>query len=262
VAAAPDGLADYAKDTWKLPIAGVKVYVLGHEEQAVYTDATGHFTLTNVPVGDVKVEFDGTTATNAPAGSYFPVMVMDATIRPGVANTMMGSMGTLDQQAANASDPAVYLPRVASDILTPISNTVPTVVTAPADAGTGGTNLTPQQLSELSLTVAPGSLVDANGNPVSNAEVGIRPVPPQLVMDMLPQGLLQHTFDITIQAPGGATFTTPAQLTMPNVFGLAPVRRTARTRLRCRSRRSIRAAISRHPLPLRCSSCAIRRRRS
>jgi hypothetical protein len=143
VKAAPDGLADYANDTWKPPIAGVKVYVLGHEDQAVYTDATGHFTLTNVPVGDVKVEFDGTTATNAPAGSYFPVMVMDATIRPGVANTMMGSMGTLDQQAANATDPAVYLPRVVSDILTPISNTAPTVVSAPADAGTGGTNLTP-----------------------------------------------------------------------------------------------------------------------
>jgi hypothetical protein len=93
VKAAPDGLADYANDTWKLPIAGVKVYVLGDEQEAVYTDATGHFTLTNVPVGDVKVEFDGTTATNAPAGSYFPVMVMDATIRPGVANTIMGSMG-------------------------------------------------------------------------------------------------------------------------------------------------------------------------
>ena len=59
VAAAPDGLADYAKDTWKLPIAGVKVYVLGHEDQAVYTDATGHFTLTNVPTGDVKPDLNG-----------------------------------------------------------------------------------------------------------------------------------------------------------------------------------------------------------
>jgi len=48
VKAAPDGLADYANDTWKLPIAGVKVYVLGHEDQAVYTEGTGHFTLTNV----------------------------------------------------------------------------------------------------------------------------------------------------------------------------------------------------------------------
>src|SRR5262249_26394729 len=51
---------------------------------------------------------------------------------------------------------------------------------------------------------------------------GISPVPPQIVMDMLPPGVMQHTFDITIQAPGGAVFTTPAQLTMPNVFGAAP----------------------------------------
>src|SRR5262249_30027145 len=47
-----------------------------------------------------------------------------------------------------------------------------------------------------------------------------------LVEDMLPPGLMQHTFDITIQAPGGATFTTPAQLTMPNVFGLGPGEKT------------------------------------
>jgi hypothetical protein len=228
VTAGPNGLADYANDTWKLPIAGVKVYVLGHEDQAVYTDAQGHFTLTNVPTGDVKVEFNGTTATNDPSGFYFPVMVMDATIRPGIANTIMGSMGTADQQAANAADPAVYLPRVASDILTPISNTQPTVVTVPADANSGARNfsLTQQQLGQLSLTVQPGSLVDANGNPVSNAQVGISPVPPQLVMDMLPAGILQHTFDITIQAPDGAVFTQPATLTMPNVFGLAPGAKT------------------------------------
>ena len=34
-------------------------------------------------------------------------------------------------------------------------------------------------------------------------------------------GLLQHTFDITIQAPGIATFTTPA-LTFPNAFHAPP----------------------------------------
>jgi hypothetical protein len=175
-----------------------------------------------VPTGDVKVEFDGTTASNAPGGFYFPVMVMDTTIRPGIVNTLMGSMGPLETQAANADNPAVYLPRLSSDILTTISDTAPTVVTATADSGTAGTDLTPQQLSEMSLTVQPGSLVDADGNPVQNAQVGISPVPASLVMDMLPEGLLQHSFDITIQAPGGATFTTPAQLTLPNVFGAAP----------------------------------------
>jgi hypothetical protein len=156
-------------------------------------------------------------------------MTMDLTnVRPGIANTVMGSMGTFDQQAAMAADPAVYLPRVADNILTPLSSTAPTVVTAPADADSASGNfaLTQQQLSELSLTVMPGSLVDANGNPVANPEVGISPVPPQIVQDMLPAGLLQHSFDITIQAPGGAIFTQPATLTAPNVFGLAPGEKT------------------------------------
>ena len=176
------------------------------------------FTLTNVPVGDVKVVFDGTTATNDPAGIYFPTMTMDLTnVRPGIANTVMGSMGTLAEQQADAADPAIYLPRIADNILTPLSMTAPTVVTAPAntDFGSGQVSLTAPQLSELSLTVMPGSLVDANGNPVPNAEVGISPVPPAIVQDMLPAGLLQHSFDVTIQAPGGAVFTQPATLTSP-----------------------------------------------
>ena len=229
VKAAPDGLSDFANDTWKLPISGVKVYALGDEQDAVYTDAQGQFTLTNVPVGDVKVVFDGTTATNPPPGYYFPPMTMDLTnVRPGVANTVMGSMGSQQEQEADAADPAVYLPRIANNILTPLSTTEPTVVTAPpnTDFGSGQVSLTAQQLSELSLTVQPGSLVDSNGNAVPNAQVGISPVPPAMVQDMLPPGILQHTFDITIQAPGGAVFTQPATLTAPNTLGLAPGTKT------------------------------------
>jgi len=72
-----------------LPIAGVKVYVLGMENNVAYTDANGRFTLTNMPVGDVKVVLDGRTATNPPAGYYFPEMVMDTTFEPGVTNGVM-----------------------------------------------------------------------------------------------------------------------------------------------------------------------------
>src|SRR5947207_15022753 len=46
-----------------LPIRGVKVFVLGIENNVAYTDASGSFTLTNMPVGDVKVVLDGRTAT-------------------------------------------------------------------------------------------------------------------------------------------------------------------------------------------------------
>src|SRR5204863_4984927 len=42
------------------------------------------------------------------------------------------------------------------------------------------------------------------------------------VREMLPIGLLQHTFDITVQAPGITNFATPAPMTFPNLFGAEP----------------------------------------
>jgi hypothetical protein len=58
--------------------------------------------LTDVPAGTVKVAIDGRTATNAPAGVFFPEMVMDAELlEPGVTNTLMGSMGTAAKRLAN-----------------------------------------------------------------------------------------------------------------------------------------------------------------
>src|SRR5262249_53886808 len=88
VRAGPDQTLHTTDDVYLNPIAHVKVYILGHESEAVFTDAQGNFTLTNVPTGNVKVAFDGRTATNAPTGFYFPEMVMDTTIRPGVVNTI------------------------------------------------------------------------------------------------------------------------------------------------------------------------------
>jgi Ca2+-binding RTX toxin-like protein/membrane-associated phospholipid phosphatase len=219
VRAGPNGLTDGAGNTWLNPLAGVKVYVLGREDDFVLTDAQGRFTLTDMPAGTVKLAIDGRTATNAPADIFFPEMVMDLTIRPGITNTVMGSMGPREAQLEHADNPAVYLPRLDSAMLTPLSESGDTIITA---RGAQNTALTADQLGLIQLKVAPGSLVDENGNPVAGATVGIGSVPPSMVMDMLPPGVLQHSFDITIQAPGGAVFTTPAELTLPNIFGAAP----------------------------------------
>src|SRR5262249_17223296 len=82
--------------------------------------------------------------------------------------------------------------------------------------------LSETQRQYLTVEIMPNSLVGMNGHAMSNAQVGISVVPPELVRDMLPPGLLQHTFDITIQAPGVSTFTTPAPMTFPNVFNAPP----------------------------------------
>jgi hypothetical protein len=85
------------------PIAGVTVYILGHEDEAVQTDAQGRFSFASAPVGDVKVVIDGRTATNAPKGISFPVLVVDLNVKPGQDNTIEGSRGSVEAQRPTSS---------------------------------------------------------------------------------------------------------------------------------------------------------------
>lgn len=206
-------------DVRYLPLEGVTVFILGREGEAVVTDADGRFELTNVPAGVIKIAVDGRTAVNAPLGTFFPEMVMDMIVRPGVENTIPGGSGTVEMQVAMQGREDVYLPRLLESILQPVSATDPTVVGV--DAGSAP-NLPPEQIPLLTLEVQPGSLVGHDGQPLADPTVGISTVPPELVRDMLPPGVLQHTFDITIQAPDAAVFTAPATLTFPNVFNAPP----------------------------------------
>jgi hypothetical protein len=215
----PDGAAHTDDDVFLERLAGVKVYILGLEDRAVYTDAQGRFSINDVPAGVVKVAVDGRTATNAPSGAFFPEMVMDVTIRPGQPNTIMGTMGSSAEQQENLNRGEIYLPRLSTSILTTIAADQPTVVGTPVE---GAPNLLEADRNRIQLLVQPGSVIGENGQPLANAKVGIATVPPELVRDMLPPGILQHTFDLTIQAPGASVFSTPLQLTLPNVFNAAP----------------------------------------
>ena len=219
VKAGPDGILHTADDIYLHPLANVKVYIIGMENHTVYTDAQGRFSFSGVPSGDVKLAIDGRTATNSPSGVYFPEMVMDLNLVVGQANTVMGTMGSQAEQVANQNIPVVYLPRVQTSILQTVSTTQDTMIQPDAMAAP---NLTADQRAMLHLDVAPNTVVGMDGQPLAGAQVGISTVPPELVKDMLPPGLLQHTFDITIQAPGAAAFTQPLQMSFPNVFNAAP----------------------------------------
>ncbi len=94
VKAGPDGVLMTADDVYVNPIANVKVYIIGMEDQAVFTDGSGNFELDNIPTGDVKLVVDGLTASNAPDGFYYPEMVMNLQIFPGIQNTVMAAMET------------------------------------------------------------------------------------------------------------------------------------------------------------------------
>jgi hypothetical protein len=222
VAAGPDGVLMTADDVYLHPIAGAKVYILGLEDQAVTTGADGSFSFSSVPSGDVKLVVDGTTATSAPPGYYFPTMTMDLTIQAGQANTVMGSMSTPAGEGVNPADKGVYLPRLATSILQMVQagqSAAETIAISPDS----GLDLTPDQQKYLSITIPPDeTMIGTDGQPMASAQLGISVVPPSLVADMLPPGLLQHTFDITVQAPDVALFTEPVAFSMPNVFNQAP----------------------------------------
>lgn len=215
----PDQVLHTPDDVFLTPLAGVKVFIVGLESQFVLTDAQGNFSFASAPAGNVKLAIDGRTATNAPAGTFFPEMVMDLNLEAGRANTVMGTMGTREQQVANRDRQEVYLPRLQTSILQNVSGAAPTTITVMPEAAA---NITPEQRALLTLQVQPGSMRDQNGNPVAAGQVGISTVPAALVREMLPPGLLQHTFDITIQSPGVTNFATPAPMTFPNLFGGKP----------------------------------------
>lgn len=215
----PDAILMTADDNYLLPLSNVKVFILGLEDQAVFTDDQGRFSFAAVPSGNVKLAVDGRTATNAPAGIFFPEMVMDLMLDPGRANTVMGSMGTHDAQLAMDDILGVHLPRLQSDILHDVN---PTEVTRIAVTAESAPYLTPEKQRFLTIEIQPGSLIGLDGQPLATGQVGISMVPPEMVREMLPPGLLQHTLDITIQAPGIAAFSTPMPMTAPNLFGAAP----------------------------------------
>ncbi|MDN5873143.1 MAG: Ig-like domain-containing protein, partial [Sinobacteraceae bacterium] len=215
----PDGVIHTPDDVFLNPIAHAKVYIIGLEDKVVYTDANGNFELTEVPVGEVKIAVDGRTATNAPEGIFFPEMVMAAQLLPGVTNTVMGSMGSNEERIANVDRQEVYLPRVETASLQQISQTETTVVTVDDKSAP---DLTDEQRSQLTLTVPPGSAVGFDGKPLDDVEIGINTVPPELIRDMMPPGLIQLSATVTIQAPGVAQFAEPLQFSFPNIYGATP----------------------------------------
>jgi len=159
-----DGIVNTMDDLLLLPIAGARVYLLGREDQVLITGPNGRFHFDSVPVGNVKVVVDGRTAANAPAGMYFPEMVMDANMAAGVDNyTMLGM-------------PVIYLPRLSKTILQDINAGTNTTITTKPEGASG---LTDSQRQQLTIDVPADSLVSADGSKLVSGQIGISTVPPE-----------------------------------------------------------------------------------
>ncbi len=209
----PDGRLGTGDDAYQFPIDHVQVYVYGRENEAVFTDEFGHFTLTNVPTGDVQLVVNGLSATNAPAGFYYPELTMDILVEPGRENLVMEGMAK--EPGSGAGIRGVYLTRLRTEMLKPVSDTAPTLITVDEESAA---ELTPQQRPFLTIEVAPRTVVDRNGQPISNPRVGLTTIPREYAFEMLPPGLFEQAFVFTVQSPEAGFFTQPARMTFPNVF--------------------------------------------
>jgi hypothetical protein len=154
--------------------------------EPVQTGPTGQFAIEPAPVGTFKLMADGATAPGGP----WPTLEFDVV--------------TIAGRTIDVGLP-IYLPALDAEAQLCVSET------------TGGT-LTLPQVPGFALTVAPGAATFAGGS--RTGCLSVTPVNGDKV-PMAPGFGQQPRFVVTIQ-PVGTVFNPPAQLTLPNVDGLAP----------------------------------------
>ncbi len=173
-------------DNSNLPLAGVTIRIRDTALTAV-TDAQGLFQIAPAPVGTLKLIVDGSTAQRSGA---WPDLEFDLTTVPGRNNTVRMPIYLLPLDLAHGIQ---------------------------VDETHGGT-LTLPQLPGFALQIQPGSVTFPGGG--RSGVVSVTVVHSDKV-PMVPNFGQQPRLIVTIQ-PAGALFNPPAQLTMPNVEGLAP----------------------------------------
>ena len=171
------------------PIVGATVSLIG-EVGSVRSDGSGAFTLSAVPAGRQVLDID-TATVDRPSNelSY-----------AGFRETVV-----LIEGVRNVVDRPFFLPRIASESLTPVLPGQYTVVTNPSLG--------------VTLSIPPHTARNADGTDFT-ASLSISEVPQALAPANLPPEL-EPALLITIQ-PVGVTITDPVPLTVPNIDGLPP----------------------------------------
>ncbi len=192
----PDGSGGFTNR----PLAGVIITVDGAEQTLrATTDATGSFRLEPAPSGRFFVHVDGRNAVGSswPGGHYYPFIGKAWEAVPGRTNNLAGGTGV------------IHLPRVIAGTLQPVSATVDTEITFPAEV-----LLQNPALEGVAITVPANALFADNGT--RGGRVGIAPVPPDRLPEPLPAGL-QLPLVITVQTDGPTNFDRPVPVRFPNL---------------------------------------------
>lgn len=168
------------------PVPGVTLFVAG-TEIATTADAEGQFTLVGVPVGEVVLHADASTAA-----------------RPGTWASLSFDLHTLPGVDNRLEKPIYILPLDLAD---------GKVVGGPEDV-----TIVVPEVPGFSLTVLAGSATFPDGS--RTGLVSVTPVHADKI-PMAPGSGMQPRFIVTVQ-PAGVHFDPPAPVTFPNVDGLPP----------------------------------------
>ncbi|WP_347986708.1 carboxypeptidase-like regulatory domain-containing protein [Methylomonas sp. AM2-LC] len=172
-------------DNQNSPLPSVTVRVDGTSSEAL-TDAQGQFTITDAPVGAVRLIADGSTTT---VTGEWPTLAINIVTIAGANNPLAApiylvKLNTATAQTVGAKDVTFTLPEVPG----------------------------------FSLFVKAGSVTFPDGK--KTGQISVTPVNASKI-PMAPPNGMQPQFIVTIQ-PVGAQFDPPAPLSLPNVDGHAP----------------------------------------
>ncbi len=195
------------------PVINATIRVDGFPQANTTTDANGYFILRDMPAPLFFVHVDGSTATNAPPGTEYPV----------VGKPFHSIAGQTVQLAMDGKPFNIYLPPMSPGDMQTLSQTADT----PVGFGAAGMaelkamfpNIDPAVWNRMKVVFPPKSAINEAGQAATEALV--IPVPPDRIPAPLPS-FLTPKLVISIQAMGATNFDVPAPVIFPNLDGLAP----------------------------------------
>jgi len=198
VTGTPTSFTGLVLDNANNPIQGAtcRLLIRGTTLRTTFSDAAGNFTFANVPSGPAHLSVNGLTATavngdSIPPGS-FPSLGYEFVIVPNTENSLSTPVLL---PPLNPNNARVYRKGSAGDI-----------------------ELTVEGIEGLKMIVKAGSLRLFDGTEPDSAIISLNQVHFDKIPMPIPDGAAPP-MAWTLQ-PSGATFTTPVQITMPNMTGL------------------------------------------
>ena len=201
---------------------GFEAVTVDDDPATTDVNEAGRFELTNTPAPDFFVTIDGSTVTGVEDGFMYPTLGKPFHSIPGRLTQLSMDGETFD----------IHLPLMAIGDVQTISEDDITEVgfgaVGKAELAKMFPDVDPALFDMMKVMFEPGSAQDDFGNPATEAVV--IPVAPDRIPAPLPENLnpalvisIQAGIDGNFNSAGGATnFDVPAQVTFPNLDGMAP----------------------------------------